>query len=368
MTRTKPPLLAALFMGLCGGWMASCGDDEQSACVPNETRLCACTDRSRQGVEVCSPAGSGWGSCDCSGAPREGGGGTSGEAPGAVTPLVGRSCDAAADCGDGLQCFPSGGSDFLGGGAPNGYCSLNCTDDAQCTSIDRQSECVASPGSATGLCIRTCLSMDPTSLAENKCLGRLDVACQSPAYLGMSTFTGVRETGWCYPQCSSNEDCPGRSCDLARGICVDTLTAGFALGEPCAGNDECAGRACVNLGPGTAFCSAPCVFGVPIGCGYGIAPESPRGAGCFTPAQRGFLSSEGEGDVGLCFELCADASECTQPGWVCQTSAATQTRLNRPGVCVPPPVAGDAGADSGSDGGSASVADPSEADASVDGP
>jgi hypothetical protein len=44
------------------------------------------------------------------------------------------------------------------------------------------------------------------------------------------------------------------------------------------------------------------------------------------------------------------------------TSEATQTRLNRPGVCLPPEPA-DAGADGGSDGGGL-VSTP-DADASV---
>ena len=344
--------------------MASCSDDEQLPCVPNETRLCACPDRDRQGVEACSPDGSGWGVCDCSDGPRQGNGGTSGEDPNALTPLVGRACEAAADCGAGLECFTASSNDFLGGGAPNGYCSLSCTDSAQCTGIDRQSQCVSAPGASSGNCMRTCLSMDPTSLAENKCLGRLDVACQSPAFLGTAMFTGLRQNGLCNPQCASDDDCPGRRCDPARGICVDTVTTGLALGELCSGNEQCASRVCVSPAPGGAFCSAPCVFGVPIGCGYGIAPDGPRGAGCFLPAVRGFLSNEGAGDVGLCFELCSDASECTQPGWVCSTSDSIQQQLSRPGVCLPPDLT-DAGADGGSDGGTSSSTDPDGPDASL---
>jgi hypothetical protein len=343
--------------------MASCSDDEDTACVPNETRLCACTDRSRQGVEACSPDGSGWGACDCSGVPREGGGGTSGEDPDVLTPFVGRACQATPDCGVGLECFTATSNAFLGGGPANGYCSTGCTEDAQCTAIDRQSQCVTTPGTPNGMCIRTCLSLDPTSLAENKCLGRFDVACQSPAYLGLEDFTGIRQTGGCYPQCASNDDCAGRICDAARGVCVDTATAGLPLGAKCANNEACASRVCVGLSTNDSFCSAPCVLGVPVGCGFGLAPETVRGAGCFAPAVNGFLSSEGEGDVGLCFELCADASECTQAGWTCVTSDATQARLNRPGVCLPPPPV-DAGTDGGADGALASP----PADASVDAP
>ena len=344
--------------------MASCSDDEQLPCVPNETRLCACPDRDRQGVEACSPDGSGWGVCDCSDGPRQGNGGTSGEDPNALTPLVGRACEAAADCGAGLECFTASSNDFLGGGAPNGYCSTGCVADSDCTSIDRQSQCVTVAENAPGVCIRSCLSQAPTSLAENKCLGRYDVVCQSPAYLGLADFTGLRQSGWCYPQCASDDDCPGRRCDPARGVCVDSVTPGLALGEKCAGNQECASNVCVGVSATESFCSAPCVLGVPIGCGFGLSPETPRGAGCFVPAVRGFLSNEGEGDVGLCFELCAEASECTQAGWTCVTSEETQTALNRPGVCLPP-LPTDAGVDGGSDGGLVSTPEGADASAST---
>jgi hypothetical protein len=348
--------------------MASCSDDEQLPCVPNETRLCACPDRTRQGVEACSPDGSGWGVCDCSGVPREGAGGTSGEDPNALTPLVGRACQAAADCGAGLECYTASSSDFLGGGAPNGYCSKGCSADTDCTSIDRQSQCDTSRPGSPPVCIRTCLSMDPTSVVENKCLGRFDVACQSPAFRDLADFTGIRQSGWCYPQCASDDDCPGRRCDPAGGLCVDSVNAGLALGEKCAGNDECASGVCVGVAAGEAFCSARCVFGVPIGCGFGLSPETPRGAGCFTPAVQGFLATEGAGDVGLCFELCSEASDCTQAGWTCVTNDANQARLGRPGVCIPPEPAGaDAGVDGGSDAGLASTS-PDGGDASVEAP
>lgn len=343
--------------------MASCSEEREPTCVPNQTRLCAGVGRC-QGFQTCLADSSGYGPCDCSGPPREGGGGTSGDS-GEITPLVGRSCSASAECGAGLTCFTPDSNDFLGGGPAGGYCSIGCTEDSQCTSIDPQSQCVAGPAGG-GVCIRNCLSQDPTSLAENKCLGRRDLVCQSEVYLGLADFSGLRQLGWCYPQCASDEDCGGRVCDLARGLCVDTPTTGLALGEPCTSNDECAGRICVGVAPGEAFCSAPCVFGVPIGCGYGIAPSTPRGAACFAPQVQGFLSSEGEGDIGFCAQMCSDVSECTQAnrGWECRISQDLQARLNRPGVCLPPQqTVADAGAVDG--GGDAAASD---SDASVQSP
>jgi hypothetical protein len=336
-----------LFLGLCGGWIASCGDDSDRACVPQETRICAGIGRC-EGVEVCLPDGSGYdGVCDCSGPPRDGTGGTSNE-PEPLTPLVGRACAADADCGEGLTCFTSASNEFLGGGPGNGYCTLNCTADSECSSVDRQSQCVLFGVDPTGLCLRTCLSRDPTSLQENKCLGRRDVVCQSEAYLQLAAFSGLRQQGWCYPQCGSNQDCPGRQCDLARGICVDTPTPGKAIGEPCAGNGECAGLYCVGLAGGESFCSAPCVLGQRLGCGDGSSGA--RTAGCFLPQVQGFLSSEGIGDVGFCVELCAEDADCAQAatGWSCEATPDAELRWSAVGVCDAPDLP-DGGIDAGVD-------------------
>jgi hypothetical protein len=274
-----------------------------------------------------------------------------------LTAFVGRACTADAQCGEGLRCFTSTANDFLGGGAPNGYCSINCNEDAECSAIDRASECVATVPGVDGLCLRTCRSLPQVSLAdntraaalqENKCLGRIDLACNSEAFLGLAEFESIRQPGWCYPQCGSDEDCPGRRCDLARGVCADTVTAGLPIGAPCAGDTECSGRLCVRLAGGESFCSAPCVYGQPIGCGFGLNAVR-RSAGCILPQVRGFLSTEGAGDVGLCGELCADSSECEQAasGWTCELSEDAETLFDRPGLCDAP-APPDAGADGGS--------------------
>jgi hypothetical protein len=135
-------------------------------------------------------------------------------------------------------------------------------------------------------------------------------------------------------------------------VCVDTVTEGLPIGAACAGDVECAGRLCVRLGLNESFCSAPCVYGQPIGCGFGLN-ASPRGAGCIIPQVRGFLSTEGAGDVGLCGELCSDSSECSQAasGWTCELSEDTETLFDRPGLCDAPTPP-----DGGLDGGGSSDA------------
>lgn len=279
--------------------------------------------------------------------------------------FVGRACTADAQCGGGLRCFTSSANDFFGGGAPNGYCSLACDEDAQCTAIDRASACVAPVPGAPELCLRTCRSLPQVSLAENtlavalqenKCLGRIDLACYSEAFLGIAEFSSTRQPGWCYPQCASDEDCPGRRCDLARGVCVDTPTAGLPIGARCDAPADCAGGMCQRFASGESFCSAPCVYGQPVGCGYGLNAER-RSAGCILPQVRGFLSTEGAGDVGFCGELCADATECEQAasGWTCELSEDAELLFDRPGLCDAP-APPDAGLDGGQDPTDASVA------------
>lgn len=91
------------------------------------------------------------------------------------------------------------------------------------------------------------------------------------------------------------------------------------------------------------------MFGQPIGCGYGVSAQT-RGAACFLPQQQGFLSSEGDGDVGFCTQLCSETADCTQAdrGWVCDQAEDAVTRFNRPGYCdLPDPT--DAGVDGGDD-------------------
>jgi hypothetical protein len=361
--KASASFFALLGLSLSAAWIASCNDDSNNrACVPGETRLCADVGRC-EGSQKCLPDGSGYGECDCTGPLRQ----PSTDVPSnAITPLVGRRCDADADCGEGLRCYTADSNDLFGGGPAGGYCSIPCTGDNACTAIDPQAQCVGIQGTQS-VCLRTCRSHDPTSLAENKCLTRSDVVCQSEVALGQAMFTGARQIGWCFPQCGSNEDCPaGRVCDLGRGLCTTTARAGQAIGTRCeTGGVDCAGSLCIlrvqNADPALTeqFCSAPCVVGQPVGCGYG--PSSPkREAGCLSARFGGILSREGIGDTGFCTELCdvdADCEQASTRGWVCVESDGARERFGRAGICDPAPP-GDAGA--GGDAGS--VVDASSAD------
>ncbi|HEU4580488.1 MAG TPA: hypothetical protein VFS67_19665 [Polyangiaceae bacterium] len=346
-------------MGLSftAAWVASCNDDSNDrVCVAGTTRLCA--DQGRcQGTQICLADGSGYGECDCTGPLRQPSMETS-DKP--ITPLVGRRCSADADCGEGLQCFTDKSNAMFGGGPAGGYCSLPCTGNEVCSAVDPDSECLGLTATQS-VCLRTCRNQDPRSLAENKCLTRPDVVCMSEVALGEADFTGARQPGWCFPQCGSDEDCPGRVCDLQRGVCVDARPAGLSIGEACTGGTQCAGGICVAASATEAFCSAPCVFGQPVGCGYGPSATQ-RDAGCLGPRFGGFLSSEGIGDSGFCAELCDVDTDCAQAsnGWVCNLSDGVRERFGRGGTCFPP-GATDAGV---GDGGvsDAGVQDASAAD------
>jgi hypothetical protein len=163
-------------------------------------------------------------------------------------------------------------------------------------------------------------------------------------------FSGLRQPGWCFPQCGSDEDCDGRFCDLARGICTDAAVAGAPIGARCEGDLDCAGNLCIRIATDEFFCSAPCVLGQPVGCGYGLA-ANPRNAGCVLPVVQGAIpgtGGEGDGDVGFCAEFCTEDSDCEQNAsrnWAC-TPSGFATEFNRIGICAGP-APGDAGVDAG---------------------
>lgn len=361
--RASAPFLALLGLSVFGAWIASCNDDAANkSCVPLETQLCAGPGRCK-GSQVCLADGSGFDACDCSGPLRQPPTDVTDDK--AITALVGRRCKTDPDCGEGLRCFADTSSSLFGGGPAGGYCTVECAGSNTCTAIDPGSDCIALPGTQS-VCLRTCRSQNPTSVAENKCLSRSDVVCLSEVALGQAAFSGARQPGWCFPQCGSDEDCPAaRVCDLGRGLCVAAVPAGAQLGEHCENNTQCPSGICAAVsGPGVtpieAFCSAPCVLGQPVGCGYGPSIAK-RDAGCLGPRFGGILSSEGLGDSGFCAELCDVDADCVQAishNWKCILSAGARERFGRGGVCNIQP-AGDAGTDAGDSG---SVQDASTAD------
>ncbi len=328
-----------------GGAMAS-------RCVPNQTLGCmGVCEQPLAGYQVCAADGRSYGDCICPPPSRLGplplgpgrdnvqGGITvlpSFEPPG-VTPagmngnpvsraVIGAACERDTDCGTGLDCF-DGASDSLGAGGPaGGYCTKACGALADCRSVDPLSGCGTLAGQS--LCLRLCQSQTPIA-GEVKCLDRPELTCASLAALGNEEPTPERQIGICVPNCGSDAECGGRRCDLGSGLCTDEPEVGAPIGTACEAGADCGGGICLTASEQAGrFCSAFCTLGVP-GCGFGASASS-VGATCLLPQVPG----EGEGDRGLCFELCDDAQDCVEPGSVCVPRPAS----GRAGVCARPLV------------------------------
>ncbi len=313
--------LALLLIG-CGG--ESARSNAERVCLPGETRLCngplAC-----QGAETCEAGGQRFGACDCGTAPVSLDAGAPGVGRSRVNQLAAR-CETDGDCGVDLACWPAAAQSFYNraGGAAGGYCTAACVTAEDCTALDPLAVC------GDGLCHLGCFSGEARP-GEGKCLDRADVTCWSGAALGIAVFNGtVRQSGLCLPACGSDEDCGGRSCDLAIGLCVDTATPGAPIGAACDSAEVCAGRICQQSAAGPFFCTAPCTFGT-LGCGYGSNAE-PREAMCLVVAVFDANGSEGLGDVGLCLEVCDGAVDCSQSGWQCVPDSEVR---GRSGYCAP---------------------------------
>jgi hypothetical protein len=317
-----------------GGEAAGAGDagaitPEDGPCVEGATRECL-FDRLCSGVEVCGADGA-FGACECGAAALIGSG------------SVGASCATDADCAAGGVCLLADSNMYLGAGGPaGGYCTFSCTataDADDCTTHDPQSFCAPlGPDDAT-YCIRTCLSLEP-DVGEAKCLNRPDLVCRSLAADQVQQFNGMRQEGYCKPQCGSDEDCPsGRVCHKQAGICTLAQVGGAPIGGACSLDSDCSGYACEDRdAQGVGICTAECVLGSLSGCGYGRVTES-RDAACLTPLIAAGRFAEGPGDTGLCRELCDVPEDCERAaeGWGCAPlSEAAVEFFGRTGACVPP--------------------------------
>jgi len=302
------------------------------ACTPNETRECTfdllCT-----GVQTCGSDGV-FGSCECGTLGLVGSG------------IVGARCEVDADCAGGATCLRADSDVYLGAGGPaGGYCTFSCTITSQdpyaddCAARDPESLCGPFGPDDSLICIRTCLSLDPDP-GEAKCLNRPDLMCLSQAASGNMSFDGMRQLGYCKPQCGSDAECPaGRVCHSQAGICTTAQVDAAPVGARCSLDTDCNGRACEDRNAeNVGTCTGPCVLGSLSGCGFGH-DASPRDIACLQPAIAAGRFSEGAGDAGLCRELCDVAEDCErfEDGWVCSSlNEAAKAFFGRTGGCTPP--------------------------------
>jgi hypothetical protein len=353
-----------VLLALVAAFGLGCKDDpaDTSGCAAGARIPCACPGGAT-GEQVCSADGASLGACECPGepptsnmtasepelegervmetlpvAPSLSPTTTTPEPATTATALFGAECAADAECGAGLTCLTAeGSSDFFGNGGPaNGYCSANCDDDSDCTHVDRAGACFRRNG--VGTCLRRCLSLDPEP-GEGKCLDRADLACVSPAAAGAAFLTDQRELGFCIPICDGDGGCGSRVCHAAGGLCTDAPAVGFAIGASCAEDGDCAGGVCELLASGGGVCAQLCKFGGLSGCGVPESSAAPE-AGCLTPFVVGSHYGEGQGDLGLCRELCDIAEDCllAPEGWEC-TATPVAERFGRAGACTPPRAA-----------------------------
>ena len=223
-------------------------------------------------------------------------------------------CGADADCGPNLKCIAADANNAIFGGGPaNGYCTADCTTDADCPG--NASFCIGAAAGKPGICLLTCdvgpqLSSLDEALDPEKCHGRDDLRCGPVNSSGTVTA--------CVPTCGRDDQCPtGKVCDQRASVCVTTATTGLGLGEKCdpkAATPQCAGT-CFNFSSGETMCSSPCVLGGEIdindltlvtdcgGLDKGICAYSPTG--------------NGAGDFGICAEACKLHSDCQNPSFWC---------------------------------------------------
>ncbi len=308
------------------------GSSATTVCSRGELRICLGAETCG-GVQQCGDDGT-FGACDCSSRLL-------------ANNVLGAACASDAECGPELVCWQSSAQSFgpFLGGAAHGYCTRRCVVLEDCSAFDPFARC-SDPGAAGGgVCLRGCASKDPAP-NEGKCLNRIDQMCLSVGAAGVVPFDPVqRQPGGCLPNCGSDQDCDaGRRCDLGTGLCRDAVAPGLPLGAACSLDADCQGTLCLGLpATGDNVCSAPCAL-FSLGCGYAL-DANPRGAACIAPWPGG---NEGQQDLGLCIELCNQASDCEQPGFVCDTSQPVPA--GSVGACLPPGAVSEPGPDAGDAG------------------
>ncbi len=240
---------------------------------------------------------------------------------------IGSSCGTDTDCGSGFFCLAASSSDWLGGGAPGGYCSRNC---------------MADPGvcsAAGGICLEVndteayCLEACEVGSSATECHGRGDTACDDVSI----------DTGFCRPMCGSDADCGGRHCDVGTGACFDQAFGGDPIGAKCDPDAEvstCASGICLPVTDTFASCSGLCNLSQ-VGCGSDDAtPEDPGAPFC----RFGTVADSGPQDLGLCSQRCDCDDDCLHPDALCLVVPSLEVFLGTTGLCVNPDyLVGDSG-------------------------
>jgi MYXO-CTERM domain-containing protein len=245
------------------------------------------------------------------------------------THAVGKACTKDSDCTSGTTCMTATTDSFGTGGPAGGVCTISCSKNFQddCNKVDTGSICASETTGKFQFCYESC-EFGTLEGGATKCHDRDDMAC-SPSQASSS--------GYCAPTCRGDSDCQdGRKCEPRTGLCSLTVAGALPVGSACdpnASESNCIGT-CATLSNGVAttgnsFCTERCALDRDGACGQ---PSSGSGTlGCVFS----FNSSEGTGDVGECGQLCDCDSDCSNPGFICSTTANADKVQGRSGLCVP---------------------------------
>lgn len=135
--------------------------------------------------------------------------------------------------------------------------------------------------------------------------------------------------GTCNPVCGGDFDCTeGEHCDPKSGACSGTAPSGSSFGETCDSDLDCRGL-CVEVNSDVSECEEYCRVGAKSGCGKETLQSSGVACAFFAYDLSGAELPQGDGDVGVCAELCSCNDDC--PG--------AQLCLNQPtdghaGICA----------------------------------
>jgi hypothetical protein len=297
-----------------------------------------------------------------SAAGRDAGGGTadsgstgSGEGGPSTSAVLGATCQTDAECGAGLTCVPPTRDFGPGYGSPaNGYCSIDCL------AAGGPQSCAAHAGTCFDFSVNAAstdvwciLGCTVGASSSAKCAGRSDLACMSEDASSTQAH--------CWPLCTGNAGCGGRTCD-ATGYCRATPVTGDPVGTPCtsttaAPNGSCEGLCISHVDPaGNALaltCSRLCVLGNDASCGSPSGDGGAAGSACGAAPAANAVN----GDVGYCVQRCSQSSDCLDrvpaDTIVCDTSAQTVAGYGS-GLCFPAadvPSSASSSGDAGQGGG-----------------
>ena len=254
---------------------------------------------------------------------KGGGGSGTGGTPATPGESLGSDCVTDENCGD-LGCLPADPT-----GLPNGMCTADCVDDADCPGDGLCVTFEDEAGEPFGLCFEGCTPGEP-ALGATKCHNRVDMTCRylytptgeecaADADCGSADELCDTVEGLCYlaqsacmPQCGSNANCPDAMfCDPDSGFCIATEPVGDPDGTPCdpeVEEDTCLGR-CITFVdemdmPVESVCITDCSGYSPTACGWEDQTQ-PAPAICLPRAEDGSI-----GDQGFCYALCDCDEDC----------------------------------------------------------